>query len=314
VKLRRILSIIPIVLVASFLVFCLEVFLPGDTAANLAGPDASAARIEEIRHSLNLDRPIPVRYVEWLGDAAQGDLGRSLFTRRSVSTEILDRWTVTVQLVTGAMILAVVIGVPLGILAAVRRGGWLDRLLLAGAAVGAALPGFLLGIVLMVVFSIQLDWLPVAGYVPFSRSPGDWARTMVLPTVALSALVAAELTRQVRSALIETLEQDYARTARAKGMPEHVVVLRHGMRLAAQPAIAVLGVQAARLFGGAVIVEQVFALPGLGRYTIDAITNRDFPVLQGVVPLTVAIAVVLSLLSELAQRALNPRLRAAAGS
>jgi peptide/nickel transport system permease protein len=308
-KLRRILSIIPIVLVASFLVFCLEVFLPGDTAANLAGPEASAARIEEVRQSLNLDRPIPVRYVEWLGDAAQGDLGRSLFTRRSVSTEILDRWTVTVQLVVGAMVLAVIIGVPLGIIAAVRRGGWLDRMLLAGAAVGAALPGFLLGIVLMVVFSIQLDWLPVAGYVPFSRSPGDWLRTMILPTVALSALVAAELTRQVRSALIETLEQDYARTARAKGMPEHVVVLRHGMRLAAQPAIAVLGVQAARLFGGAVIVEQVFALPGLGRYTIDAITNRDFPVLQGVVPLTVAIAVVLGLLAEVAQRALNPRLR-----
>lgn len=307
---RRILSIIPIVLVASFLVFCLEVFLPGDTAVNLAGPDASPARIEEIRQELNLDEPIPTRFVNWLGDAAQGDLGRSLFTRRDVADEILNRWVVTVQLVVGAMAVAVVVGVPLGIVAAIRRDGWIDRLLLAGAALGASIPAFLLGILLMVVFSIWLGWLPVAGYVPFSRSPGDWARTMILPTVALSALVAAELTRQIRSALIETLEQDYTRTARAKGLRERTVVLKHGLRLAAQPAVAVIGVQAARLFGGAVIVEQVFALPGLGRYTIDAITNRDLPVLQGVVPLTVAIAVLLSLVAELVQMALNPRLRA----
>lgn len=304
--LRRFLSIIPIVLAASFIVFCLEVFLPGDPAVSLAGPDASLDRIEQIRQSLQLDRPLIARYFDWLGDAVRGDLGTSLFTRRSVSDEILARWTVTGQLVTAALLLAIVVGVPLGMAAALRRGGIIDRLALVGAAVGAALPAFLLGIVLIVVFAVWLGWLPVAGFVPFGRSPFDWARSLVLPAVALSGLVIAELTRQVRSALIEVMEQDFVRMARAKGLPERIVVLKHGMRLAAQTAVTVLGVQAARLFGGALIVEQVFSLPGLGRYTIDAISNRDLPVLQGVVPLMVVIAVVLSVVADLGQQALNP--------
>ncbi|MEX2627734.1 MAG: ABC transporter permease [Ilumatobacteraceae bacterium] len=304
--LRRFLSIIPIVLAASFIVFCLEVFLPGDPAVSLAGPDASLDRIEQIRQSLQLDRPLIARYFDWLGDAVRGDLGTSLFTRRSVSDEILARWTVTGQLVTAALLLAIVVGVPLGMAAALRRGGIVDRLALVGAAVGAALPAFLLGIVLIVVFAVWLGWLPVAGFVPFGRSPSDWARSLVLPAVALSGLVIAELTRQVRSALIEVMEQDFVRMARAKGLPERIVVVKHGMRLAAQTAVTVLGVQAARLFGGALIVEQVFSLPGLGRYTIDAISNRDLPVLQGVVPVMVVIAVVLSVVADLGQQALNP--------
>jgi peptide/nickel transport system permease protein len=306
---RRLLSIIPLLIVVSFAVFCLELFLPGDPAANLAGESASQEQIEEIRQELELDKPLPERYWNWVTNAVQGDFGRSLYSNRSVSGEIAERWTVTATLVGGAILVAVVVGVPFGIVAGTKRGRWPDRLATVLSSLGVALPNFLLGILLILVFSIWLKLLPVAGYVSPGDDVLDWARHLILPILAVSGLVMAELTRQLRSSMAETEEEDYTRTARAKGLPESTVVGKHSLRLAIVPAIAVLGVQAARLFGGAVIVEQIFSLPGLGQLTIDAILNRDLPVLQGIIPLAVVIAVVMTLLADLARIWLNPQLR-----
>lgn len=311
---RRLLSIIPLLVVVSFAVFCLELFLPGDPAVNLAGDNASAEQIEEIRSTLELDEPLPERYVSWVSDAVRGDFGESLYSRRSVGGEIASRWTVTATLVGGGVLVAAIVGIPAGIIAGTRRGRWPDRVATVLSSLGVALPNFMLGIFLIVVFSIWLKVLPIAGYVAPGDDVVEWLRHMILPIVAVSGLMMAELTRQLRSSLAETLEEDYTRTARAKGLPESTVVVKHALRLAASPAIAVLGVQAARLFGGAVIVEQIFSLPGLGQLTVDAILSRDLPVLQGVIPLAVAIAVVMTLLADLARSALNPRLRRGAGT
>ena len=309
--LRRLVAVVPLLLAVSFAVYSLEVFLPGDPALTIAGADASDARVDEVRTALGLDRPLPVRYVEWLGDAVQGDLGNSLFTRRSVTQEITSRWLVTATLVVGAMGVALLVGVPAGILAGRHKGGWIDRIATLGASLGVAIPHFLPGILLMVVLASNLRWLPVAGYRPFGNGLWAWGKHFVLPILALSGVMTAELTRQVRSALAETLESDYIRTARSKGLSERTVLVKHGLRVAASPAISVISVQAARLFGGAVIIELVFGLPGLGRLTVDAILNRDLPVLQGVVPLAVIIAIVMTLLADVLQLVLHPRLRTA---
>ena len=249
------------------------------------------------------------RWVTWVGDAAQGDLGRSLFTKREVTSEIASRWVVTLQLVLGSLLVSILIGVPAGIIAARNRGKFLDRAATLGSSLGVAVPSFVVGLWLIVVFAAWLDWLPFAGYVPFGESPVEWAKRMVLPVMALSGVMIAELTRQIRSQLVDVLDSDYIRTARAKGLPERTIVNKHGMRVAASPALAVISVHVARAFGGAVVVEQVFSLPGLGKLTVNAITQRDLPILQGVIPLAVLIAVLLTLLADVLNMVLNPRLR-----
>lgn len=308
---RRILSIIPVFFIVSFAVFVLESFIPGDPAVTLAGESASVERIDEMRDHLNLDEPLPVRYVSWLGDAVRGDLGESLYTNRDVVSEITSKLGVDVSLVIGAVAVALAVGLPLGILAGSRRGGAIDRGATLGATLGVAMPQFILGIFLVVVFSIWLRWLPIAGYAPLADGAVEWARHLVLPVLALAGVMTAELTRQLRSSLSDTLETDYIRTARAKGLRDGMVVRRHALRVAISPAVAVLSVQVARLLGGAVIVEQVFALPGIGTYTIAAITNRDLPAIRAIVPMTVVVAVLLSLASDLIHVALNPRVRVA---
>jgi peptide/nickel transport system permease protein len=306
---RRLLAIVPVMLVVSFLVFALAIFLPGDAAVTLAGENASEQRIAEVRRDLELDKPLVERYASWLGDAAQGDFGRSLFTKRPVTSEIAARWTVTLQLVIGALVVALLVGVPAGILAAHQKGGWLDRATTVLSSVGIAVPSFVIGLWLIVVFAIWLKWLPYAGYVPFSEDPVEWLQRMALPMLALSGVMIAELTRQLRSSLIEVMQTDYVRTARAKGLNERTVVIKHALRVAASPAIAVISVNVARLFGGAVVVERVFSLPGLGRLTIDAIIQRDLPILQGVIPLAVLIAVLMTLFADIVHATLNPRVR-----
>jgi peptide/nickel transport system permease protein len=306
---RRLLAIVPVMLVVSFLVFALALFLPGDAAVTLAGENASQERIAEVRRDLELNKPLVERYVSWLGDAAQGDFGRSLFTKRPVTSEIADRWTVTLQLVIGALVVALVVGVPFGILAAHHRGGWIDRGTTVLSSLGIAVPSFVIGLWLIVLFAIWLKWLPYAGYVPFGEDPAEWLRRMILPMLALSGVMIAELTRQLRSSLLEVMQTDYIRTARAKGLRERTVVVKHALRVAASPAIAVVSVNVARLFGGAVVVERVFSLPGLGGLTIDAIIQRDLPILQGVIPLAVLIAVLMTLLADIVHTTLNPRVR-----
>ncbi|HWL42705.1 MAG TPA: ABC transporter permease [Ilumatobacter sp.] len=306
---RRLLAIVPLVLVVSFLVFMLTVFLPGDAAVTLAGENASQQRIDEIRQALNLDDPLFVRYGHWVVDAVQGDLGRSLFTKREVTSEIASRWGVTLQLVIGSLAVALVIGVPAGIIAGRYRGRFPDKLATLAASVGVAVPSFVIGLWLIIVFAAWLRILPFAGYVAFSESPVEWAKRMILPMLALSGVMIAELTRQIRAGLVDTLETDYIRTARAKGLTERQVVNKHALRVAISPALSVISVNVARSFGGAVVVEQIFALPGLGRMTVNAIVQRDLPILQGVIPLAVVIAVVMTLLSDIVNMKLNPRLR-----
>lgn len=306
---RRVLSIIPLLVIVSFLVFALSAFLPGDAAVTLAGENASPERIEEVRTTLGLDKPLPLRYAEWLGHAVQGDLGTSLFTKRPVRTEITDRWLVTMQLVTGGMVLALLIGVPAGIIAGRNKGRWPDRIATLGATFGIAIPSFVVGLWLIVVFAIWLDVLPFAGYTPLSGGVVEWGKRMLIPMVAVSGVLTAELTRQIRGGLVDTLEGDFVRTARAKGLSENLVINKHALRMAASPAVSVFSVQVARLFGGAVVVEEVFSLPGLGRLTVDSIIQRDLPILQGVIPLAVLIAVGMTLVGDIVQMRLNPRVR-----
>lgn len=307
--LRRGVWSVVLVLIVSFLVFCLSLFLPGDAAATLAGESASPERVEEVRHNLGLDLPVHERYLDWLGDAVHGDLGRSLFTRRTVAQEIGDRWAVTVSLMLGAVAFSVVAGTLAGVWSGSNIGSRLDRLTTVGATLGVALPQFVLAVVLLIIFAVWLDVLPIAGYRAFGESPGDWARHLILPVVALAADMTAQLTRQIRSALSSTLGQDYIRTAYAKGLTRRRVIFKHGLRVAFSPAVAVVGVQVARMLGGAVIVEQLFSLPGLGTLTVNAILTRDLPVLQGIVPLAVLVAVGLNLLADVVLAMLNPRLR-----
>lgn len=309
--LRRILSVIPILLIVTFLVALLSAFLPGDIATTLAGPDADSARIEEVRETLRVDRPVYERWWDWSADAVRGDLGTSYFTRRSVTREIADRWSITGSLVLLSVLLSLLIGVPLGILAGRYRGSAIDRAATLSATLGVSVPHFVIGIFGLVIFAKWLDWLPYANYAPVAKNGYlEWAKHLVIPVVALSGSMIAELTRQLRSAVSEELESDYIRTARAKGLSERVVVFKHGLRLALLPAVSVLSVQITRLFGGAVIVEFVFSLGGLGQYTADAVLKQDFPVIQGIVPLAVVIAVFMSLLADLVFLKLNPRLRA----
>lgn len=306
---RRVLAIIPLVLVVSFLVMSLTVFLPGDEAVTLAGENASQERVEEVRQELDLDRPLVERYFKWLGNAVRGDLGTSLFTKREVVSEIATRWVVTLQLVIGSLLVALAIGVPSGVIAGRHKGKLPDRAATLFASVGVAIPSFVVGLWLIVIFAAWLGAVPFAGYVPFSQSPSGWANRMILPTIALSGVMIAELTRQIRAGLVDTLDTDFIRTARAKGLRERTVVNKHALRVAVSPALSVVSVNIARSFGGAVVIEEVFALPGLGRMTVNAIIQRDLPVLQGVIPLAVLVAVVMTLLADIANMKLNPRLR-----
>jgi len=306
---RRLLAIVPIMLAVTFLIFLLTAFLPGDEAVTLAGENASAERIVEVREALNLDRPIIPRYLDWIERAVQGDLGRSLFTNQNVVTEIAARWVITLQLVIGSLIFSLLIGIPIGMSAARFRGRWPDRVFTLMSSVGISIPSFVFGIYLMLIFSVWLGILPFAGYVPFSEDPLQWAKQLVLPIAAMSGGMIAELSRQTRSALIDSLDSDYIRTARAKGMSETKIIGKHAMRVAVSPVLSIVSVHVARAFGGAIVIERIFALPGLGAMTVDAITQRDLPLLQGVIPLAVVVAMSVTLLSDIINFKINPRLQ-----
>lgn len=308
---RRLALTIPIVVLASFLVFGLILLVPGDPAITLAGDNATEEQIAVIRDRLGLDDPIMVQYGRWAGDAVTGDLGESLYSGRSVTMSIGERLPVTVSLAGLAMVIALLIAVPAGVVAAIRRGSAIDSAATVGASLGLAMPNFWLGAVLALIFALRLGWLPATGYVPFEESPIDWLRHLILPAVTLGAAAAAETTRQLRSALSDVLAQDYIRTARASGLRSRIVVLKHGMKNAAMPVITVMGFQVAFLLGGSVIVEQLFALPGLGGLAIRAVLDRDLPVIQGVVLFTTILVVMINLAVDLLYGWLNPKVRPA---
>ncbi|MEZ5224927.1 MAG: ABC transporter permease [Ilumatobacteraceae bacterium] len=308
---RRLAMTVPILVLASFLVFGLVLLVPGDPAITLAGDNATEEQIQVIRDRLGLDDPIHVQYGRWASAAVQGDLGDSLFSGRSVTKSIGERLPVTVSLAAVSVLIALMIAIPAGLLSATRRGTWLDTTATVGAPLGLAMPSFWLGAVLALIFALSLGWLPATGYVPLTENPFEWFRHLVLPGLTLGTSAAAETTRQLRASLGDVLQQDYVRTARAVGLRSRVVVLKHGMKNAAMPVVTVLGFQVAFLLGGSVIVEQLFALPGLGGLAIRAVLDRDLPVIQGVVLFTTALVVSINLLVDLMYGWLNPKVRAA---
>lgn len=309
--LRRLALTVPIVVLASFLVFGLILLVPGDPAITLAGDNATEEQIEAIRDRLGLDDPFIVQYGRWASDAVTGDLGDSLYSGREVTRSIGERLPVTVSLAGLAMLVAVLIAVPAGVIAATRRGTAFDSAATIGASLGLAMPNFWLGAVLALVFALRLGWLPATGYVPIEDDPVEWLRHLLLPALTLGASAAAETTRQLRSALSDVLDQDYIRTARASGLRSRRIVFKYGLKNAAMPVITVMGFQVAFLLGGSVIVEQLFALPGLGGLAIRAVLDRDLPVIQGVVLFTTVLVVMINLAVDLLYGWLNPKVRVA---
>ncbi len=307
----RLLAVVPVLFVVSCVVFLILRLAPGDPAAVIAGNSATNAEIEQIRQSLGLDRSLPVQYGIWLGKAVQGDLGYSYFLNKPVSELIAQRWEPTASLALGTLALAVLLAVPLGTLAAWRMGGWVDRLLSLISVAGFSVPVFVTGYVLIYLFAIRVDWLPVQGYESWSGPGGllAWAKHLILPWLALAIIYVALIARITRASVSEALTEDFIRTARAKGLSESLVLMRHALRNAAVPIVTVIGIGVALLIGGVVVTETVFAIPGLGSLTVDVVLNRDFPVIQGLVLFFAISYVVINLLVDLSYLFLDPRIR-----
>jgi peptide/nickel transport system permease protein len=295
--------------IVALFVFSLLYISPGDPAAVIAGDQATPDDVERIRASLGLDRPYLVRFGAWVWDIMRGDLGVSIFTNLPVSTMIQQRIQPTLSLMVVTLILAVSIAVPMGVIAAWRQGTWIDRAVMAFAVLGFSVPVFVVGYVLAYIFALELDWLPVQGYTPFERGFWPWLENLILPAVALGSVYIALIARITRATMLEVLQQDYIRTAKAKGLGQRAILFLHALKNAAVPIITVIGIGIALLIGGAVVTESVFAIPGLGRLTVDAILRRDYPVIQGVVLLFSFVYVLVNLVIDLAYTLFDPRIR-----
>jgi peptide/nickel transport system permease protein len=306
---RRILATIPVMLIVAFCVFSLLYIAPGDPAAIIAGDQATPADVERIRASLGLDRPFLVRFGEWLWQILHGDLGTSIFTNLPVSHMIAQRIEPTISLMLLAIVFAVAVAIPLGVLAAWKHGSWIDQAVMVLAVFGFSTPVFVVGYLLAYVFALQFNWLPVQGFNSISTGIVPFLRNMALPTLALGLVFIALLARITRATMLDVLNQDYVRTAKAKGVGQRAVLFVHALKNAAVPIITVIGNGVALLIGGAVLTESVFAIPGLGRLTLDAILRRDYPVIQGVVLLFSFSYVVVNLLVDLAYTLFDPRIR-----
>lgn len=306
---RRLLAVVPLLLLVTFLTYGMILLIPGDPAIAVAGENATPEMIEQTRERLGLNDPFLTQYGRWVGDAARGDLGTSLFSSRTVWGAIAERLPVTLGLTFAALSLAVVVAVPAGTLAAIKRGSWLDRLTTMSTTMGVAMPNFWLGLLLVLIFAIRNPWFPATGYEPISEGVMTWGQHVFLPAVALGAAACAELTRQLRSAVIDVMDQDYVRTARAKGLRGPKVVGKHVLKNAAVPVVTVLGLQLTRLLGGAVIIEQVFAIPGIGQLAVSSVFNRDVPMIIGVVLVAAVLAVFVNLLVDLSYSWFNPKVR-----
>jgi peptide/nickel transport system permease protein len=307
--LKRLAQVVPTLVFVSMLIFGLQQLLPGDPAKILAGEEQDPNVIAYLRTKLHLDEPLPVRYAYWVGGVLKGDFGESIRTQQPVLELVLQKLPVTIQLGTMAFAIAVLIGIPAGIAAAVGRGTWWDTAANAVALWGISTPNFWLGILLILLFSVQLGWLPASGYVsPFENLEANLA-SMIMPAFVLGNALAAVLMRHTRSAMLQVLSSDYIRTARAKGLSERTVVLKHALRNALTPVITLGALELGTLLSGAVLTEQVFTIPGFGKLIVDSVFNRDYAVVQGVVLVTATAYVTLSLLADLAYFAVNPRLR-----
>jgi peptide/nickel transport system permease protein len=305
----RILATIPVMGVVATIVFLLLRLAPGDPAAILAGDVASPEQIAAIRTRLGLDQPILVQFVEWIGRLLSGDLGTSIISNQPVSRLIGERLEPTLALAATTIVFAVIVAVPLGVISAWRHGTWIDRGVMALSVLGFSVPVFVLGYLWIFGVAMQLQWLPVQGYVSFRQGLWPFLERLILPTLTLSVIYIALIARITRASMLEVLGEDYIRTAHAKGVGERAVLTRHALRNAAVPIVSVIGLGIALLISGVVITESVFNLPGLGRLTVDAVLARDYPVIQGVILLFSAIYILINLAVDVSYTIFDPRIR-----
>jgi peptide/nickel transport system permease protein len=307
--LRRVLAVIPVMVIVATVAFVLIHLAPGDPASVIAGPYASADDVAKLRRQLGLDEPLPAQLIRWYGRLLTGDLGNSIFLRRPVLEAIAERLEPTLLLTSWATLIAVLIGVPAGIVAARYHNSATDQTLMALALLGLSVPNFLLGLLMILLFGVWLGWLPVAGYVPLESGLWPNVRSLLMPSVSLGLVQSALIARITRSSMLDVLREQYILAGRAKGLAEPTVVYKHALKNAIIPTLTVIGITVAILIGGAVVIETVFNIPGLGRLIISAVLRRDYPVLQGVVLLIAVTYTVVNLLVDLAYLALDPRIR-----
>jgi peptide/nickel transport system permease protein len=306
---KRLLALVPVLGVVAVVVFLLIHLTPGDPAAVMLGPEASAAQVDALRAQLGLNDPLYVQFFRWLGGVLQGDLGESLFIRRPVTTVLADALGPTMSLAIMAELLALVVAVPAGIVAARRRGTAVDRAFMGGALLGISVPSFLSGLLLVLVFAVGLGWFPVAGFRPLEDGLGRHLTYLVLPAIALGGLQAALIARTIRSSMLDVLSENYMKTAKAKGLSERVRIYKHALRNAALPVLTVIGQTFGTLIAGAAVVETVFNIPGIGQLVVNSVQRRDFVVIQGVVLLIAVSYVLINLVVDVLYSALDPRLR-----
>jgi peptide/nickel transport system permease protein len=306
---RRVLATLPVMAIVALLVFSLLYIAPGDPAAVIAGDQASPADVERIRENLGLDRPFLVQFGAWLWNILHGDLGTSIFTSLPVASLIAQRIEPTLSLMALTLVLTILIAVPLGVMAAWKAGSFVDRAIMAFAVLAFSLPVFVVGYLLAYVFALELEWLPVQGYTPLSQGFWAWLQNLILPAVALGGVYIALIARITRASMLEVLQQDYIRTARAKGLDQRSILFVHALKNAAVPIVTVIGIGVALLIGGAVVTESVFAIPGLGRLTVDAILRRDYPVIQGIVLMFSFLYTLVNLMVDVTYTLIDPRIR-----
>jgi peptide/nickel transport system permease protein len=308
---RRLAAAIPVWLAVASVVFVLVRLVPGDPALLIAGTDSTPEQVAGIRAQLGLDLPVHRQYIQWLGRLFQGDLGRSLFSREPVLRDLLDRVPVSLQLAVAATVISVLIAIPAGVLAAARRTAAVEALFAGVTMTGICIPSFVMGLILMLVFSATLDLFPIRGYEPLSSGILAWARYMALPAIAYGLIQAAGVARMTRSTLLEVLGEDFIRSAHAKGLAGHVVLYKHALRNALIPVVTLIGLNVGVLFTGAVVIESLFGLPGLGAFLVNAILKRDYPVVQGAILIFSTFLVLVNLAVDLLYALLDPRLRRA---
>lgn len=306
---RRLLATLPVLAIVAVIVFLMLRLTPGDPASVIAGNAATAEDIAEIRARLGLDQPIVSQFLIWVGNMLQGDFGESFFYKKTVASLIGDRLEPTLALAVSTILLAVLVAVPMGTLAAWKQGTWIDRLVMSFSVLGFSVPVFVIGYILIWVFSIQFGWFPVQGYQRIGEGLGGFLHRLVLPSLTLAVVYVALLARMTRTSVLEVLNEDYIRTARAKGLPYRKVLVGHALRNAAVPIVTVIGIGVALLIGGVVVTESVFNIPGLGRLTVDAVLARDYPTVQAVILLFSVAYVLINLVIDLLYTVLDPRIR-----
>ncbi len=306
---RRVLSTAPVLVIVALIVFMILRLTPGDPAAALVGDNGTSADIARIHASLGLDRPLPVQFVKWTGQLLQGNLGDSYYMKQPVTRLIAQRIAPTLSLSALTLVITLLLAVPLGVIAASRHGGWLDRMLMGVSGMGFSVPSFVVGYILIWAVALHAKLLPVQGYAPLSAGIGPWLTHLILPAITLSIVYLALIARVTRAAVAEALTEDYIRTARAKGISEARVLIRHALANAAVPIVTVIGIGVGLLIGGVVVTETVYAIPGLGQLTVDAVLARDFPLIQGITLFFSFVYVLINLLVDMSYLLLDPRIR-----